>query len=80
MTVGELIELLQDYDPEAQVLLMAQQSYPFENDLAGVCARADLEAVRDDREDEAGVRRHTDVFLVEGSQLRYGSKRAWEAV
>ena len=86
MKVSELIELLQEQDPDATVLVMMQQNWPFECALAGVTTRdemlrADAEE-RDEDEDaerplEHGLARN-DVFLVEGTQLRYGSKTAWE--
>lgn len=78
MMVKELIALLEEQDPDADVLIMSQQSWPFENAVYGVCSRDDL-ADRDDDDDEyeddEGA--PADVFIVEGSQLRYGSKRAW---
>ena len=86
MTVGELIEMLENYDPEAKVLLMTQENWPFENALVGVTSR---EEMHDDGEDEddaepqrdtSGELAPSDVFLVEGQQLRYGSKAAWHAV
>ena len=39
MTVNELIELLQECDPEAEVRIMSQESWPFENAIAGVAIR-----------------------------------------
>jgi hypothetical protein len=40
---------------------------------------AELVAARRDRWIAAGTNlRHTDVFLLEGSQLRYGTKKAWD--
>ncbi|MBK8977134.1 MAG: hypothetical protein IPM29_14565 [Planctomycetes bacterium] len=84
MKVSELIELLEEQDPDAEVLVMSQPNWPFELSLAGVTTReemlrADREA-RDDDDDEPRLERGTaknDVFLVEGEQLRYGSKTAW---
>ena len=86
MKVNELIEILQEMDPEAEVLIMSQQSWPFENDLAGVCQRSDLVEEDDGEVEEEDQGRciggdelpSNDVFLVEGTQLRYGSKRAWD--
>ena len=87
MKVRELIEILQEeMDPEAEVLIMSQQNWPFENTLAGVCQRSDLVEEDDgEAEDEDQGRGASgeelpanDVFLVEGTQLRYGSKRAWD--
>ena len=84
MKVSELIELLEEQDPDAEVLVMMQQSWPFELSLAGVTTREEmLRAEREERDDddyeprfERGTAKN-DVFLVEGEQLRYGSKTAW---
>ena len=86
MTVSELIEILEEFDPDAEVLLSVQPAWPFEHTLAGVCQRSDLVADDDgEAEDEDCPRGGggedlpaNDVFLVEGTQLRYGSKRAWD--
>ncbi|MBK6682919.1 MAG: hypothetical protein IPG45_00470 [Deltaproteobacteria bacterium] len=83
MKVSELIELLEEQDPDAEVLVMSQPNWPFELGLAGVTTREEM--LRADREDgdddeEPRLERGTaknDVFLVEGEQLRYGSKTAW---
>ena len=79
MTVRELIELLEDQDQDATVLIMSQPSWPFEHEVRGVAARADFAEVDPDG-DPADRRRPEDVFLVEGGQLRYGDKAAWDAV
>lgn len=83
MKVRELIDILVDLDEEAEVFIMSQQQWPFENALHGVTTRGDIsEAVADvDREDGELPKgtATTDVFLVEGTQLRYGSKDAWDA-
>jgi hypothetical protein len=87
MKVSELIELLEEHDPNAEVLVMSQPNWPFELSLAGVTTREEmLRADRDedgDGDDDDEQRRlergtaKSDVFLVEGEQLRYGSKTAW---
>lgn len=89
MKVSELIELLEEQDPDAEVLVMSQPNWPFELGLAGVTTREEmLRADRDedgdgdDDDDEQeprleGGAAKNDVFLVEGEQLRYGSKTAW---
>ena len=42
MTVNELLELLQDCAGEAQVRIMSQESWPFENVSAGIAVRGDF--------------------------------------
>jgi len=81
MKVSELIELLEEQDPDAEVILQSQSNWPFEVALAGITTRDEvLRADGDDDDDgaelEPGLAR-SDVFLVEGEQLRYGSKTAW---
>ena len=88
MKVSELIELLEEQDPDAEVLVMMQQNWQFECSLAGETTREEmLRADRDedgngddDEDEEPRLERGTaksDVFLVEGEQLRYGSQTAW---
>ena len=97
MKVRDLIELLEGMDPNADVFIMAQPSWPFEHSLSGVCQRSDFtEADECDDDEEVEEREEAprardrwsasesqlpgnDVFLVEGSQLRYGNKNAWDA-
>jgi hypothetical protein len=84
MKVQDLIRILGDCDPEADVYVMAQRSYAFECALHGVAERRAFVETYDDDEAAASAstdadRRRTDVFLVEGSQLRYGSRDAWDA-
>lgn len=83
MKVHELISMLEDLDPEADVLIMSQENWPFECSVRGVVER---QAIGRGDEDEDGDSdgecedgAPNDVFLVEGRQLRYGSKAAWEA-
>ncbi len=92
MTVSELMELLEDCDPDAEVLLMSQPSWPFEHTVAGVTIRSEIDdrdedEVDDDRADDeveaeptrSDGTRPNDVFILEGTQLRYGSRDAWAA-
>ena len=80
MKVSELIQLLEEQDPEAEVLVMSQQNWPFENACYGVTTRADMLGGEDDDDErplpDGGAM--SDVFIVEGSQLRYGSRAAWD--
>jgi hypothetical protein len=86
MKVKELIDILEDQDPDAEVLIMSQQSWPFENGVYGVTVRSEMDGDDDDDSNEDAPaateardgRATNDVFIVEGSQLRYGSKTAWD--
>ena len=88
MKVSELIEILEDMDPEAEVFLGVQPGYPFEHRIGGVCQRGDW--VEEDETDEPWTGRdrwgasdgqfpRNDVLLLDGGQVRYGSKAAWDA-
>jgi hypothetical protein len=86
MKVSELIELLEEQDPDAEVLVMMQKNWPFECSLAGVTTRDEMLRA-DERDEDDGEQveprigsgtAKSDVFLVEGEQLRYGSKTAWD--
>lgn len=77
MTLTQLIERLAEYSAimggDTEVRLMTQQEWPFENTIMGVVSGGEVnESEEDERVDEADV-----VYIVEGDQLGYGSKRAW---
>ena len=90
MTIDELIERLEDYRDDlggdCEVRLMTQQNWPFENRIVGLAAgwevnsadhdEGDDEDEEDDEVDEVEDDRAN--FIVEGEQLGYGSKRAWD--
>jgi hypothetical protein len=113
MNARELIELLEDLDPNTEVRFMSQPSYPFEYSIAGTwtpeppmasitCDECDGLAEYDRERDEyhhlndtldanhepvADVNEghsftphgnpENVVYLLEGSQLAYGTKDAW---
>ena len=81
MTLNELIERLEEYRDElgedAEVRLMTQQNWPFENTITGLVSGAEINDTDDDDDDDVWA--DTVVYIVEGQQLGYGSKRAWEA-
>ena len=56
MTVAELIERLQDMDPEAEVRLATQPSWPLQSTVRGVASQAEVDEARFDEErcDEHG--------------------------
>jgi len=85
MTINELIERLEEYQQEiggdAEVRLMTQSNWPFEYGVAGLASRAEInQAAADgsgedpDDLDDDGI-----LFIVEGQQLCYGDKDAWNA-
>ena len=85
LTLGELIGILEEmrdeHGDDAEVRLMTQESYPFENTLFGVTDNFELYMAGDsDDEDEDDLPEDTDpiVYLVEGRQLSYGNKNAWD--
>ena len=81
MTLNELIERLEEYrdqlGEDAEVRLMTQQNWPFENTITGLASGAEINETDDD--DDEDVETDAVVYIVEGQQLGYGSKRAWEA-
>jgi len=80
MTVGELIEYLEQYDRDAQVLLMEQPRWPFEYSINGVVSREEIinQEPDEDLAELGDGEEINDVFILEGTQLRYGSKKAWD--
>ena len=84
MTLGQLISLLEEYRDEhgedCEVRLMTQQNWPFENRIAGVTSGAEMNEGDDEDEDydDQDVADDAMVYIVEGGQICYGSKRAWE--
>jgi hypothetical protein len=86
MNIDQLIGLLEVYreehGPDAEVRLMTQESWPFENRIAGVTSGAEMNAASEDDPsehfDDQDVAEDAIVYIVEGGQLCYGSKRAWE--
>ena len=80
MTIDELIQRLEEYRDDlggdADVRLMTQQNWPFENEIVGLASGEEIND-RDDDDDE-DVEGDSVVFIVEGRQRCYGSTRAWE--
>ena len=83
MNLDTLIEIFNDYREEfggdAEVRLMTQQSWPFENAICGLTSGREMNDVEDeDADDDQDVADEQIVYIVEGGQLCYGSKRAWD--
>lgn len=79
MTIDELIGLLEelrdDISGDAEVRLMTQENWPFENSIRGVTTSSEL--VTDDEDDEYEDDGEEFAYIVEGRQICYGSKNAW---
>ena len=77
MNVRELIERLEDLDPEATVLLAHQPSWPLQFNLQGVASSFDLACYAEDEEydDTESV-----VYLAEGDHPDhpYAPSAVWE--
>ena len=80
MNLDTLIEILNDYREEhggdIEVRLMTQQNWPFENRICGVTSGREMNET--DEDDDHDVADEDIVYIVEGGQICYGSKRAWE--
>jgi hypothetical protein len=81
-TLDELIEALQEVRDEvggdAEVRMVTQHNWPLEYTVFGVSTGAQINADEDSL-DDGDVSDDNVVYLVEGTQLGYGSKRAWGA-
>ncbi len=81
MNLDTLIEILNDYREEhggdVEVRLMTQQNWPFENGICGLTSRQEMNDASED-DDDQDVAADNVVYIVEGGQICYGSKRAWE--
>jgi hypothetical protein len=85
MTINELIERLEEYRDEiggdAEVRLMTQETWPFENSIRGLCSGKEIRESNDsdcDSLDSWGDADASVVYIVEQDQLGYGTKRAWD--
>ena len=84
MTINEMIERLEEYRDtiggDAEVRLMTQSNWPFENDIFGLASGEEINDAADDQEpdDDGDVDADQVVYICEGQQLCYGTKRAWE--
>jgi hypothetical protein len=78
ITVGELRELLEDFDERLTVRLMVQQSYPFEHAIHGVISSNDIKPENFKPFERKGSDNKEVVYIIEGIQLSYGYKGAWD--
>ncbi len=91
MTIRQLRDLLEQYDEDTEVRLMSQPSWPFEHEFIGVWDPSqsqpsdpppEWDNVEDGEWDDPDAFQPASaekaVYIVEGEQLAYGSKLAWE--
>ena len=76
MNLDTLIEILNDYREEfggdAEVRLMTQQNWPFENRICGVTCGRDMNDASDDEDEDDDAQDVADdntVYIVEGGQI-----------
>ena len=78
MRIRDLIDALEEIaendGDDVEVLIMSQPQWPFEYSFSRIVQRRDFDKDVDEGDDA------TDVFLLEGSQLRYGDKDAWNCM
>jgi hypothetical protein len=77
MKAEELIQLLEDVEPDTEVRIMSQPSWPFEYSIRGTNLASELgdfkpHGYKEDQDDNVDV-----LYLLEGRQLGYGTKDAW---
>lgn len=68
MQVAELIEALEDFDPDTEVRLAIQPSYPFQHTIAEV-VEVDLSEGGEDEDDDDDGETGIVVYIAEGGQL-----------
>ena len=80
MTVGQLKEILEGFEDDTEIRLMIQENYPLESMIAGVTT--DDEIAVAEAEENGEEREHTNepkvLYILEGRQIGYGKKIAWE--
>jgi len=89
MTVAELMNRLENCDPDATVRITMQESWPLENSILGTAQNSDFASAKMTAEvgRRRGLARHrrrvrdpelagNEAFIVEGTHERYGSKAA----
>lgn len=92
MTVAQMIERLQEMDPEAEVRLATQPSWPLEYHVAGVASQQEIVDYKraeekcdehgfyncDECEPETSEEDGNIVWIAEGSQIGYAQRAVWE--
>ena len=81
MKVRDLIEFLSEMDDDADVIIVTQPAWPFENRLDGIIQRDQMEQSSGGGHFDGGRNgSDNDVLLACGRQLRYGPRSIWDEV
>ena len=79
MKVRQLIDLLSEYQEDAEVRLVTQPHWPLEHGLDGVVSKSEIDAFEADDDEDAPEPEVDVVYLLEGASQGYGRKAAWDA-
>jgi hypothetical protein len=75
MNVGDLKQILEDYDDDIEIRFASQPAYPFEYSIEDVYLVDMDNLVNEDKEESDSV-----LYLVEGNQLGYLSGKVRECI
>lgn len=77
MKIDQLIQLLEEcrgeFGGDCEVRLQTQQSWPIVCRIAGITSSSEI----DGSDEESECKNEDVVYIVEGTQIGYGSKAAW---
>ena len=79
MKVRQLIDLLSEYQADAEVRLVTQPHWPLEHALEGVVSKSEIDAHEADDNEDVPEPEVDVVYLLEGSHHGYGRGAAWYA-
>jgi hypothetical protein len=80
--IEKLTELAETVGENTEVRLATQPHYPFYNSIAGVVVSTDFQEGDEEEEEETEYSAEdleVIIYILEGSQIGYGSKNAWNA-
>jgi len=77
VTVEELVNLLEDFDPDAEVRIVSQPSAPLAYEIEAVVDTRNIP--EEQRDDAAEIQREPGVvYVLEGNQIGRAPKEIWE--
>jgi hypothetical protein len=77
--VLQLIDLLSEYQENAEVRLVTQPHWPLEHGLDGIVSKSEIDAHEADDDEDTPEPEIDVVYLLEGSPHGYGRRAAWDA-